>query len=233
MEKYIENIQTVNELMGAVSGLINESLKAFRNDKAQLKANRMLTDEGKREEEKKLQTKYEKTFLGKMREVDEMINTLLDEAKDEAEKVLTAALLPVDEQQQKLFDLELKKAEGKVTFAIGAQQATEALEQLVKSATEPQLAQQALDKFIALSTPALSLAADTERRELKQRLGSLYNQLDAKAQVEGAQGAREALQTINAMKGSAYAVGYVKEALTEISQNATNFVNNPKGYIEN
>jgi small nuclear ribonucleoprotein (snRNP)-like protein len=232
MEKYIENIQTVHELKRGVSGLINETLNELRDAKALLKGNRLLTEEGKREEEKKLQAKYEKTFLGKMREVDNMVNLLLDESKDETDKVLTAALPPVEETKQKLFDLELKKAEGQVMFAIGAQQATKALEQLVESATEPLLAQQALDKFISLSMPALSLAADTERAALKQRLGSLYQQLDTKAQVEGAQGAREALSTINALKGAGYVTGYVQDALKEISMKSYEYVNSPKAYFE-
>jgi hypothetical protein len=230
--KIQENIQTVYELRHGVKGLINETLKELREEKGRIQSNRLLTSEGKREEENKLREKSEKNFLGRVLKVDDMVNLLLDESKENAEKILTAAVPPVNEQQQKLFDMTLKSVEGKITFALGMNQAMSAIEELVQAANEPLLAQQALDKFMTLSQTVLGLAANTEKAAVKQQLGAIYKQLDEKAQVEGAQEARAALNTISTMKGAGYVTGYVQDALKEISPNAAQFVNNPRAYVE-
>lgn len=232
IEKIQENIQTVYELRHGVKGLINETLKELREEKGRIQGNRLLTSEGKREEENKLREKSEKNFLGRVLRVDDMVNLLLDESKENAEKILTATVPPVNEQQQKLFDMTLKSVEGKITFALGMNQAMGAIEELVQAANEPLLAQQALNKFMTLSQTVLGLAANSEKAGLKQQLGAIYKQLDEKAQVDGAQKARAALNTISAMKGAGYVTGYVKDALKEVSQNAAEYVNNPRAYFE-
>jgi hypothetical protein len=232
IEKIQENIQTVYELRNGVKGLINETLQEFRGEKTSLQGNRLFTSEGKREQENKLREKSEKNFLGRVLKVDDMVNLLLDESKDDAEKILTAAVPPVNEQQQKLFDMTLKSVEGKVTFALGMNQAMGAIEELVQAANEPLLAQQALGKFMTLSQTVLGLAANSEKLAVKQQLGAIYKQLNEKAQVEGANQVRAALKTISAMKGAGYVTGYVQNALNEISPNAAEYVNNPRAYFE-
>jgi hypothetical protein len=232
MEKYIENIQTVREIRGGVTGYIRKVRDEFREDNTRIQGNQLLTFEGKKEEHKKLQERYEKIFLGKMLEADDMINTLLDESKDEIEKVLTAELPLVADTQQKLFDMTVKNVEGKLAFALGTNQVFIALEDLLNAANEPLLAQQALEKFIPLSQTVLGLAANTEKTTVKQHLGALYQQLDARAQVDGASGAREALKTVNGLKGAGYVTGYVQDALKEISMNAYEYVNSPKAYFD-
>lgn len=232
MVNYSENIQTVMEIRGSVTRYIRETRDAFREENGRIQENRLLTFEGKQEEERKLKERYEKVFLGKMLEADELINTLLDESKEEIEKELTTALPLVGETQQKLFDMTVKDVEGKVAFALGTNQAMSALEALVNAANLPILAQQAKEVFVKLNHQVLGNAADTEKVAIKRRMNAMYEQLDARAQVEGAQQAREALNSVNALKGAGYVVGYVHEAVKEIGMNAYTYVNSPKAYFD-
>ncbi|MCH6264619.1 hypothetical protein [Neobacillus citreus] len=231
MANYRENIQKAYEIRKGVTKFIREAVEEIRTEKSKIENNINLSYEGKKEATKKLQDKYEKGFLTIMKQKEDEVNALIDEAKVNAENVLTATLPPVSNTQQKLFDMTLKNVEGKVTFALGTNQAFAALDELMQAVNEPLLAQQALDKFLPLSMTALSLAADTERPAVKQRLGKIYEQLDARAQVEGAGEAREALQTINAMKGAGYVTGYVQDAVKEISMDSYNYVNRPNEYF--
>ncbi|MBT2697236.1 hypothetical protein J7E79_07405 [Bacillus sp. ISL-40] len=231
MTNYNENIQKAYEIKGSTSKFINEVIQEYRLEKGKITADRNLSQEGKREATGKLSTKYEVGFLVEMNKRREEYESLLLTGKDAAEQVLTAALPPVSEQQQKLFDMTLKSVEGKVTFAVGINQAMGALEALVKAANEPLLAEKATESFLKLSQSTLALAADTDKAVIKQRLGTLYNQLDGKAQVEGSQEAREALSTINAMKGASFAIGYVQDVMKEVSKDAAEYLNTPSDYL--
>ncbi|WP_026575974.1 hypothetical protein [Bacillus sp. UNC438CL73TsuS30] len=232
MGNFNENIQSVREIRGNVPKYMLQVREEFREKKARLQENQLLTYQGKQVEEQKLKEQYEKIFLGNMLKADEMINTLLDESENEAQKVLTAALPPVDETQQKLFDKTLKGAEGKITFALNDNQAMGALEELVQAASEPALAEQAKEKFLPLAQAVLAQVVGNDKAAIKYRLNSMYQELDGRAQVEGADEARGQLETINGLKGAWYVTGYVQDMLKEISMNAYEYVNNPKAYFD-
>lgn len=232
IEKIQTNIQKVHELKSGVTGMIKDAVFAYRSEKGKIRSNRMLTDEGKHAEEKKLQAQFEKAFMGQMLKVDEEKKRLITEGKNEAMKVLTATLPPVSETKQKLFDMELKKAEGKVTFALGANSAVQALESLINQSSEPILAQQARELFLKQSSHVIGLANDSEKSALKQRLNNMFQQLDSKATTDEQKQAKVALESISALEGSGYCTGYVKEALGEISKKTSDLVNTPKAYFD-
>jgi hypothetical protein len=231
MTNYKNLIQEAIEVRDSVTPYIRQTISEFRDGKAKINNNKHLTNDGKKAAIDELGLKYEKQFLMGMKKKYEEVHNLLDEAKTESEKILSTPLPSVSKQQEMFFESTMQNIEGRVTFANSLKQATVALEELLDVANEPILAKRALDNFIELSKPTLSLSGSMEKAALKQKLGNMYQQLYDLAQVEGAHPAREALQQINVLKNAGFVTGYVQDALKEISINTANNVNTPFSYF--
>ncbi|XLP22307.1 hypothetical protein ACFMB7_28335 [Bacillus toyonensis] len=228
-----ENIDKAREIkkgtVSFMSSLINEF---YRPESNAIELDKMLTHEGRKEKAKKLSAKYEVAFMREMQKRREEYELLLQEAKLEAEKVLIAAAPKVEDHTQKLFDLEMGKAKGAAMFATGTDGAIKALEQLVSIAKEPALAQQAQAVFMDMSQQVLGLASAEKKTAVRKQLGDLYKRLEGQSEAGDATGARAAIEAVESLTGAPFAIGYIQDAVAEISTDASKYMNEPNRYFK-
>lgn len=209
----------------------------FRDQKAKVNEDRMLSAEGKRHRENMLKDKFEVAAISLIDKKHKEYKRLLDEAKGKAEIELLKPASKVDEQSQKLFSADLAQLRGNIMFGMTPERSMKSLVELVeKASVHPELAAQIQGEYLTLGSDILQRAGKAETAtKLRHELLNNHNKLNRATKVEGYEEATAALAAVAEMENSQFAhEAKFSRVFEEISgtHRLMNYANRADDYIK-
>ncbi|MFV8830529.1 hypothetical protein ACNSTQ_22665 [Alkalihalobacterium sp. APHAB7] len=153
----------------------------------------------------------------------------LENAHKAAQQMLVQPLEKVDDVTAEIFNEKMREIQASVTFATNVKRALEALSSLLDT-QEPILAKEAAEAIQKLASEVIALANEDEKQQVKQQLGRIHSKLYERGLSEGVQEAKEALETVKAMRESNLMPQVVIDFLGSYSRTLKEYANRPYDY---
>lgn len=222
-----EKLAYIQTLRGnAGLGFLNELILEHREKKSAIRMNRELSHEGKEKQYKNLAAVYDRKILELANEMQTSGHAAAREAKQIAEETLLAQLPKVDEHKRSLFARKVEELEAAIKFAVTPKRAKEALDELVRVADEPALANDIKGKILSLSDHVINLAPPVDRPAMRQEIGQLYDAASRQAMPEGAHEAKEIIEVADRMLATSNIPNVIEVPLREISVWTSSYIHN-------
>ncbi|PED62550.1 hypothetical protein CN681_18645 [Bacillus toyonensis] len=202
-----QRILEAREIQRSLSGEVLGMVSLFREQKASVNKDRMLSTEGKRHREQMLKDKFEVYAISAIDKKHKEYKRLLSEASRIAELELLKEAPKVDEQSQKLFNAELAQLRGNIMFGMTPERSLKSLIELVeKASAHPNLAAQIQGEYLTLGNDILQRAGKVEAAaKLRHELLNNHNKLNRATKFEGYEEANAALAAIADMEKGQFA----------------------------
>lgn len=232
IETIKENLAKVHELRNAAAGTIREFyILPYQEARAAINANPDLSNVGKERKLSELRERFKEEVMKAASDMQRAKDKALENVRKAAQQILVQPLDKVDEVTQKLFNEKMREVQAAVMFSTNSMTALDALSSLL-DVEHASLAKEAAEAIQKLANEVIALANGEEKQHVKQQLGLIHSELYGKGLPQGAQEAKEALETIKAMRQSSLMPQVVLDALGSISNTLKEYVNKPQDYVK-
>lgn len=228
LQKHISKSRTIRQ---EITGFMREALQEYRGHASQINTDPRLSAQGRADETGRLREHHERKVLELAKGFQDEESKALDAAKSGARKILAGDLPKVAAQKRRLFEREAEQLKAQVMFATSTNDMMTAIKDLANAADEPGLAAEVKPEIMRLSEKVLNQADPGETVQLKKTLSQVYEDISDAALPEGGREARDILGTAEAIENTPMLDGIVPEAMQEITQNTSRYINEPEKYL--
>ncbi|PEW44083.1 hypothetical protein CN431_13480 [Bacillus cereus] len=232
-----ELLKQAREIQTSLSGDMLGLAGYFRDAKAGLNKDGMLSSKGVMEKEAGLKRKMEVAAMQVISDKHREYKETLSKAKAAAQAELLREVPAVDAQTQALFNADLVQLRGNIMFGATPERSAGHLAELVeKAAVHPNLAKQVQEEYLSLGAAIAQRVGHSEQgMKLRQSLLNGHNMLNKATKGDGYEEANRSLATISEMEKAQFVSGAKYDSVFEQISGDTilkQFANDSERYFD-